>query len=146
MLDKISKLLTGDMLKILCDMGHGDELVIADANFPSATIGKRVIYCPGADVTAVLDAVKDIFPLDVKYSDKAAFVMDLTDSDKAAGMKTPEAWADYERVMRSRYEDIELGKIERFAFYERAKDAYAVIQTGEERIYGNLLLKKGVVL
>lgn len=146
MLDKISKLLTGDMLKILCDMGHGDEIVIADANFPSATIGKRVIYCPGADVTNVLDAIKDIFPLDVKYSEIAAFVMDLTDSDKASGMKTPTAWIDYENSLKSCYKDIELGKIERFAFYERAKEAYAVIQTGEERIYGNLLLKKGVVL
>ena len=146
MLSGISKLLTGDVLKILCDMGHGDEIVISDANFPAASISDRVIYCPGMNVSDVLEAIKKLFPLDVKYSDKAAFVMELTDSDKTSGMPDPESWADYERILKGEYENFELGKIERFAFYDRAKEAYAVILTGEERQYGNILLKKGVVL
>ena len=140
MLKGIDKLLTGDLLKTLCDMGHGDELVIADANFPAETVAKRLIRVPGVDGVRVAEAVLSVFPLDT-YVDTPACVMDLTDSDKAKGMPTPVIWAEYERVTGEK-----LGLIERFAFYERAKNAYLVIQTGEERQYGNLLLTKGVVL
>ena len=140
MLKGIDKLLTGELLKALCDMGHGDELVIADANFPAETVAKRLIRVPGVDGVRVAEAVLSVFPLDT-YVDTPACVMDLTDSDKAKGMPTPVIWAEYERVTGEK-----LGLIERFAFYERAKNAYLVIQTGEERQYGNLLLTKGVVL
>jgi len=146
MLNGISKILTGDLLKLLCDMGHGDEIIIADANFPAETIGKRLIRLPGIDVSTVLEAIKSIFPVDVKYSEVAAAVMDMTDSDKASGMKDPETWSDFEGILKTEYPEIKVGKLERYEFYERAKGAYAVIQTGEERIYGNLLLVKGVVL
>ncbi len=139
MLKGISKNLTGDLLKILCDMGHGDEIVIADANFPAETLGKRLVRMPGLDGGEVLDAIMPLFPLDT-YSEKPAYVMELTDSDKAKGMPEPEVWQVYRDAT-----GVELGTIERFAFYERAKKAYAVIQTGEERLYGNLLLVKGVV-
>lgn len=146
MLNGINKLLTGDMLKVLCDMGHGDELVIADANFPAETIAKRLIRCPGANSTELLKAIKDIYPMDVHYVDYPVQVMEVTDSDKAKGMETPVAWTEYVEVLSEDYPGLELGKIERFEFYDRAKNAYAVIQTGEERQYGNLLLTKGVVL
>ena len=140
MLKGIDKLLTGKMLKALCDMSHGDELVIADANFPAETVAKRLIRVPGVDGVRVAEAVLSVFPLDT-YVDNPACVMDLTDGDKAKGMPAPVIWRDYARVTGE-----ELGLIERFAFYERAKNAYLVIQTGEERQYGNLLLTKGVVL
>lgn len=140
MLKGIDKLLTGDILKALCDMGHGDELVIADANFPAETVAKRLIRVPGIDGVRMAEAIMSVFPLD-SYVDAPACVMDLTDGDKAKGMPTPVIWSEYARVMSA-----ELGKIERFAFYERAEKAYLVIQTGEERQYGNLLLTKGVVL
>ena len=140
MLKGIDKLLTGEMLKALCDMGHGDELVIADANFPAETVAKRLIRVPGVDGVRVAEAVLSVFPLDT-YVDNPACVMDLTDGDKAKGMPEPVIWRDYARVTGE-----ELGLIERFEFYERAKNAYLVIQTGEERQYGNLLLTKGVVL
>ncbi len=140
MLQGINKLLTGDMLKILCDMGHSDELVIADANFPAETIAKRLIRVPGVDGGELLEAILSVFPLDT-YVDCPVFVMDLTDSDKAKGMPEPEVWKIYRELSGQ-----ELGLIERFDFYERAKDAYAVIQTGEERQYGNILIKKGCVL
>lgn len=145
MLDNISKLLTGDMLKILCDMGHGDTIVLSDANFPGETCAKRLIRVPGITVTQILEGMVNLFPLDIAYTEFPAAVMDLTDADKAKGLPTPAAWADYERVLRTRYPDIQLGMIERFDFYEKAKNAYAVIQTGEERIYGNLILTKGCV-
>ena len=146
MLKGISKLLTGDLLKALSDMGHGDELVIADANFPADTVAKRLIRYPGIDgVTLARELVK-VFPLDT-YAEESACVMELTQSDQAKGMPTPMIWGEYDAVLKKEYgEETTLGKIERFDFYERAKSAYLVIQTGEERQYGNLLLVKGVVL
>lgn len=145
MLKGISKLLTGDLLKALCDMGHGDTLVIADANFPAESIAKRLIRYPGIDGATLLDAMAEVFPLDT-YVDSPAEVMDLTDGDKAKGMPTPVIWGTYTEILQKHYgEDTQLGLVERFAFYEKAKDAYLVIQTGEERQYGNLLLSKGVV-
>lgn len=146
MLMGISKLLTGDVLKILCDMGHGDELVIADANFPAETVGKRVVRLPGMDGVQLLKAIAPLFPVDT-YTEEPACVMDLTDGDKQKGMPIPVIWDAYQQVLTEecRSEAV-LGKIERFDFYDRARNAYAVIQTGEERQYGNLLLIKGVVL
>ena len=143
MLKNIDKLLMGDILKILCDMGHGDELVIADANFPADALATRLIQLPGIDGVKVAEAVFSVFPLDT-YSDPA-FIMDLTDSDKEKHMPIPVIWADYEKAVKANGGD-KLSKLERFEFYERAKKAYAIIQTGEERQYGNLLLVKGVVL
>ena len=140
MLKGIDKLLTGELLKALCDMGHGDELVIADANFPAETVAKRLIRVPGVDGVRVAEAVLSVFPLDT-YVDTPAYVMDLTDSDKAKGMPEPVIRGEYAKATGAK-----LGLIERFAFYERTKNAYLVIQTGEERQYGNLLLTKGVVL
>ena len=138
MLKNINKLLMGDLLKVLCDMGHGDELVIADANFPALSLGRRVLSLPGIDGVRAAEAVLSVFPLDT-YSDPA-FIMDLTESDKEKGMAAPEIWGEYEKLTGG------VKKLKRYAFYERAGKAYAVIQTGEERQYGNLILVKGVVL
>lgn len=151
MLNNISKILTGDMLKVLSDMGHGDELIIADANFPGETVAAdtvtgKLIRCPGVDVATLYEAISALFPLDAAYTEHPACVMDLSDGDKAKGMKTPEAWADFEKTLTRCYPGQTLGKIERYDFYARARKAYAVIQTGEERVYGNLLLVKGCVL
>lgn len=137
MLKGINKRLTGDLLKVLCDMGHGDELVIADANFPAETYAKRLIRMPGLDGVTVARAVLSVFPLD-SYSQPAA-VMDLTDGDNAKGMREPSIWEDFILLTGG------IEKIERYAFYERARKAFAVIQTGEERQYGNLILVKGVI-
>jgi len=145
MLDHVSKYLTGDLLKILCDMGHDDVLILADGNFPAETVARRLLRYPGLDTSVVLKGLVDIFPLDVNYTVHPACVMDLTKEDKAKGMKPPAAWEDFRSILRPRYGEIELGLIERFDFYERARKAYAVVQTGEERQYGNLLLVKGVV-
>ena len=143
MLKNIDKLLTGDLLKVLCDMGHGDELVIADANFPADALATRLIQLPGIDGVRAAEAVLSVLPLDT-YSDPA-FIMDLTDGDKAKGMPEPVIWPQYETLVKMNGAE-RLNKLERFAFYERAKSAYAVIQTGEGRQYGNLILVKGVVV
>ena len=140
MLNGINKLLTGDLLKVLCDMGHGDAIVIADANFPAETCGKRVIRLPGIDAVSVAKAVMSVIPLDT-YSEEPLIAMAITESDKQKGMARPEILGEYEKAL-----DHKVYEIERFAFYEKAKDCYAVIQTGEERIYGNLIIVKGVVL
>lgn len=140
MLNGIDKLLTGDILKALCDMGHGDTLVIADANFPAETVARRLIRMPGVDGIRMAQAVMSVFPLDT-YVDAPACVMDLTDGDKAKGMPEPVIWPMYAACT-----GVPLGKVERFDFYDRSQKAYLVIQTGEERQYGNLLLTKGVVL
>ena len=146
MLKKVSKLLTGDMLKVLCDMGHGDEIVIADANFPAEAVAKRLIRVPGIDAVSLCEAILEVFPLD-SYSDYPAALMDLTDSDKKKGMPVPGIWAEYEEILsEASQKRVEIELIERYAFYERAQKAFAVIQTGEEKQYGNLILVKGVIL
>lgn len=151
MLNGVSKILTGEVLHVLSDMGHGDVLIIADANFPGETISKstsygKLIRLPGIDVASVYEAINDIFPIDVAYSEKPIAVMELTDSDKAKGMSIPEAWKDFENTLHKNHPKTNLSMIERFAFYEKAKQSFVVIQTGEERQYGNLLLVKGCVL
>ncbi len=143
MLKNIDKLLTGDLLKLLCDMGHGDELVIADANFPADALATRLIQMPGIDGVRAAEAVLSVLPLDT-YSEPA-FIMDMTDGDKAKGMPEPVIWPQYEALVKKNGAE-RLNKLERYEFYERAKNAYAIIQTGEERQYGNLILVKGVVL
>ncbi len=145
MLDKISKLLTGDMLKVLSDMGHGDTIVIADANFPVSPVQKNLIRCPGMNVSDILDAISEIFPIDVEYTEHPAVVMELTPGDKAKNLPRPEAWNEYEEILHRRYPELNLGNVERMDFYAHTENAYAVFLTGESRIYGNLLLTKGIV-
>ncbi len=144
MLNSISKLLTGDLLKILCDMGHGDKIAIVDANFPAATNGKRVLQFPGVNADDLLKAVIPLFPLD-HVSDYAARLMDMDPKDKAAGMAEPELWSVFSKIVSDTYPDKKTGFVSRDDFYQWARDSYAVIQTGEARLYGNIILVKGVV-
>lgn len=151
MLNGISKILTGEILKVLSDMGHGDVLIIADANFPGEKIAKETSYgklirVPGISGSEVYEALEPLFPLDADYTEFPACVMELTDSDKEKGMQDPVIWEAFEKTLHKQYPALELGKIGRFEFYEKAEKAYAVIETGEERKYGNLLLVKGCVL
>ena len=142
MLKGISKLISPELLKTLCEMGHGDEIVIADGNFPSENFGKRVIRADGISGTAMLDAVLSLIPLDT-YSEKNFILMELTESDK--GKINPTIWGEYEKIANKHDKNVKIGQLERYAFYERAKNAYAVIATGEEAVYANIILKKGVI-
>lgn len=145
MLKGVSKLLTGDLLKALCDMGHGDELVIADANFPAYTVGQRVISYPGVDATTILKEIVKLFPLDHAVQEPAV-VLDLIPEDIARGYTHADIWDDFTEILQTEYgKNKKLAAMERESFYERSRKAYLVILTGEERLYGDLLLVKGVV-
>lgn len=141
MLKNIPKIMSPELLKILMEMGHGDEIVLADGNFPAETIGQRVVRCDGHGVSELLDAVMRFFPLDT-YTDKPVMLMEVVKGDPVV----PTIWEDYKAVI-NKYEpeNCKIEMIERFDFYERAKKAYAVVATGEEAIYANIILKKGVV-
>ena len=140
MLKGLSPLLSADLLHALASMGHGDDIVLADANFPSATHAKRLIRMPGVGAAQVLDAVLSVMPLDT-FVDAPALTMQVVGDAQAV----PPAVADFNRVLASHGAQA-AGSLERFAFYERAAQAFAVIATGETRVYGNIILRKGVVL
>ncbi|MBE5950412.1 MAG: L-fucose mutarotase [Lachnospiraceae bacterium] len=144
MLKGISPILSPALLKALCEMGHGDELVIADGNFPSESIGKDaiVIRADGHGIPEILDAVLALLPLDA-YVEKPVALMEVVPGDTCP---TPEIWATYKELLKKHEpEHCKIEMTERFAFYERAKGAYLIIATGETAIYANILLKKGVV-
>ena len=138
MLKKIPKIIPPDLLKILCEMGHGDEIVIADGNFPSARLGQRVVYLSGNGACEVLEAILELLPLD-SYA-QPLYLMEKVKGDK---VETP-IWEEYKAIVK-KYDDAEFEQLERYAFYERAGKAYAVVATGESALYANILLKKGVI-
>lgn len=142
MLKGISKKLSPELLKVLCEMGHGDEIVIADANFPSETFGARVIRADGISGADMLEAVLSVIPLDT-YSNPNLILMQLMACDE--GKINPVIWDEYKKIARAADDNVNVGNIDRFEFYERAKRAYAVIATGEEAVYANVLVKKGVI-
>ena len=144
MLKGISPLISPELLKALAQMGHGDELVIADGNFPCHSVGKNsiVIRADGHGVPEILDAVLKLIPLDT-YTEKPVALMEVVTGDTCG---TPEIWQTYEEILNKYEPDHhEIDYTERFAFYERAEKAYLIIATGEKAIYANILLKKGVV-
>lgn len=144
MLKGIPGILSPELLCALSQMGHGDELVIADGNFPCHSVGKNsiVIHADGHGVPEILDAVLQVLPLDT-YSEKPVGLMEVVKGDN---VETP-IWDKYNRLLQ-KYEPThhEIEYIERFAFYERAKGAYLIIATSEQALYANILLKKGVVV
>ena len=142
MLIGIHPLLTADLLHAMASMGHGDELALVDANFPSVSIGKRVVNLPGASAPDALAAILTRFPLDASPG-PAAFTMAVVGDPRAV----PEPVAAFAAVLaRSAPADAKpMVPLERHAFYERARHAFVVVRTGELRKYGNLLLVKGVV-
>lgn len=145
MLKNIPKILSPELLKILCEMGHSDRIVIGDGNFPAESMGKnaKVIRCDGHGVPEILDAILQVFPLDV-YVDKPVNLMEVMPGDT---VETP-IWDTYKEIV-AKYDErgtAVIGNIERFAFYEEAKTAYAIIATSESALYANIMLQKGVVV
>jgi len=138
MLKGIPKIISPELLKIMAEMGHGDEIVIGDGNFPGASMAQRLVRCDGHDAPALLEAMLQLFPLDT-YA-KPVYLMEKVPGDT---VETP-IWDTYAEIIKP-YTDEAPEMIERFAFYERAKKAYCVIQTGESALYANVILKKGVV-
>jgi len=140
MLKGIPPILNPELLHVLRAMGHGDEIAIVDANFPAESSGPPVIRLDGVLATDLLDAVLTVMPLDT-FVDQQAFAMEVV-GDPAAREQTHR---DFDALIGKHEAGMSLSLLERFAFYDRVKGAFAVVQTGERRLYGNVLLKKGIV-
>jgi L-fucose mutarotase len=141
LLKGLSPLLVPDLLQVLCAMGHGDEIAIVDANFPAASVGRRVIEVAGATTTEVLEAVLDVMPLDTFVS-PAAVTMEVVGDARAR----PAPVLEFEDAIARRSQDTRaLGHHERKMFYDRARQACAIVRTGDTRPYANILLVKGVI-
>jgi len=141
MLKKISPLLSPELLKTLAEMGHGDELVLADGNFPSASMAQRLLRADGHGVSVLLTAILQLFPLDT-FVERPVALMAVVPGHNYQ----PTIWDEYRRIIQASGEPFtDFEYVERFAFYERARKAYAVLATGETALYANVILKKGVV-
>ena len=138
MLKNISKVLSPELLKALCEMGHGNTLVIADGNFPSESMCDNVIRYDGNDIPSILDAILSVFPVDT-FTEEPVKLMECPDQD-------PPIWEKYKKLL-NHHENRTVGckALERFAFYEEAKKAYLIIATHETALYANILITKGVV-
>jgi L-fucose mutarotase len=140
MLKGIPPILGPDLLHILRAMGHGDEIAIVDANYPADNAGPSVVRLDGISATDVLDAVLTLMPLDT-FVDEQAIGMEVVGDPK----KREQTHKDFDKLIKKHEPGMKLTLLERFAFYDRVEDAYAIVQTGERRLYGNVLLKKGII-
>ena len=140
MLNKIPKVLSADLLKLMMVMGHGDELVIGDGNFPAESNGTRVIHLDGHGVPEILDGILELMPLDT-YVETPVALMAVVPGDPVV----PTIWDEYRAILKKHGCEKEPEFMERFAFYERAKKAFCIVESTELAIYGNIILKKGVV-
>ena len=141
MLKGISPLIQPELLKIIAEMGHGDEIVIGDANFPAASLGKRCIRCDGHKVTEIIDAILQLLPLDT-FTESPVTLMSVMPGTTP---DTPPIWEEIQKVIDKNEPGKKIDFLGRFDFYERSRQAYATIQTGETALYACVILKKGVI-
>ncbi|MEN8838420.1 MAG: RbsD/FucU domain-containing protein [Celeribacter marinus] len=142
MLHNIPAILPPEALFYMAQMGHGDMLVIGDSNFPAQSMGQRVIRCEGSNASQILDAVVTLFPLDTFVEDRAVTMQVVGAPDTI-----PPAVAEFQAIIDAKGDNpAPIVSVERFAFYDRARAAFAVIQTGEPRPYGNIILTKGIIV
>jgi L-fucose mutarotase len=141
MLKGINAIISPELLKVLCEMGHGDHLVIADGNFPAASNAKRLIRMDGHGVPEVLDAILSLFPLD-QYVEKQVSLMEVCKGDTVV----PTIWEKYKEIIEKYEPDAQIEFLERFDYYDEAKKAYAIIATSESAQYANVILKKGCII
>ena len=140
MLKNVPSIISPELLKILMEMGHGDTIVIGDGNFPAAANAKRLVRLDGHGVPEILDAILKLMPLDT-YVKTPVSLMDNGDKENR-----PPIWDEYKKIIEKNEGEKDIELIERFAFYTRAKNAYAIIATGETAIYANVILQKDVVI
>jgi L-fucose mutarotase len=139
-LKQIDPLLNAQLLSILAEMGHGDELAVVDANFPAATMGKRVVYI-SASAVDTLNAVLTLLPLD-DFVETPATVMQVVGDPDAV----PETVKEFQQSLdHAEKRPIKVARVDRFSFYDRTRSAFAVIATGETRLYGCIIVTKGVI-
>ncbi|MBQ9940485.1 MAG: fucose isomerase [Clostridia bacterium] len=141
MLKNIPKILSPELIKVLCEMGHGDEIVIADANFPACSVSENsvLVRADGLGGCELLDAILSLIPLD-QYDTCNFMLMQTVEGDDK-----PPIWEEYRKIMKKYEDKAEFSFIPRMDYYERAKKAYAVVAGGEEQVYANIILKKGVI-
>jgi L-fucose mutarotase len=142
MLKGIPPIISPELMKTILEMGHGDDFVLADGNFPAVSCAQRLIRADGHNVPELLDAILQFFPLD-QYVKQPVGLMAVVPGDPTK----PTIWEEYKAIVSKhdpRAADFEF--IERFAFYERAKTAFAIVATSEKALYANIILKKGVVV
>ncbi|MBQ4465849.1 MAG: fucose isomerase [Oscillospiraceae bacterium] len=145
MLKNIPPILSPELLKVLCEMGHSDRIVLADGNFPAESMGKNaiVLRADGHGVPELLDAILTVFPLDT-YTEHPVTLMEVVPGDP---VKTP-IWDTYREIL-ARHDDRggnAIGTLERFAFYDEARTAYCIVATSEQAQYANVMLQKGVIV
>ena len=140
MLKGIPHILSPDLLHALQSMGHGDEITIVDGNYPGQSAGPRLIRADGHSGTDLLEAILSVMPLDDFVPDPVVVMQVVGD----AGQRPPVV-VEYEKIVTRFEPAVKLTSLERFAFYKRANVGYAMVQTGEQRLYGNIILKKGVI-
>jgi L-fucose mutarotase len=142
MLKGIPKIISPELMKALMEMGHSDELIIADGNFPADTCASNlVVRCDGHNVPEILDAILKFFPLD-PYVESPIALMQVVPGDNVK----PVIWDEYKNIANKYENNVNIEFVERFAFYERAKKAYVIVATSEKALYANIILKKGVVV
>ncbi|MFD0828294.1 RbsD/FucU family protein [Neobacillus sp. M.A.Huq-85] len=141
MLKGIPTVISPDLMKILLEMGHGDEIVLADGNFPAESCTQRSVRSDGHSISMLLDAILKFLPLD-QYVELPVSLMDVVPGDNIS----PVIWEEYDEIIK-KYEPSfrRFEYVSRFDFYERAKKAFAIVATGEKAQYANLILKKGVI-
>ena len=142
MLKGIPHILSPDLLKILAEMGHGDELVIGDCNFPAASIGKRCVRADGIGSAELLEAILQLLPLDTFVEAPVALMRVVAGTMDGV----PPIWGQFRAIIENCQPDIKLEEIDRPAFYERAKNAYATVATTERALYACIIIKKGVLI
>jgi L-fucose mutarotase len=141
MLKNIPPIITPDLMKTMMEMGHGDELIIADGNYPSFSQNVKTISMDGHGVEVILDAILGFFPLDTYVKNPIA-LMRVMDGDPTV----PKIWDSYYKIFKKYgYNKSLIYNIDRFDFYDRSKRSFAIISTSEKELYANILLKKGVV-
>lgn len=142
MLKGISPLLSPELLKVIAEMGHGDELVIGDCNFPAASMGQRCVRADGHSAVALLDAILQLFPLDT-FVEAPVTLMAVVPGTLA---EDPPIWSEFQETADKYEPGTKMEFVERFAFYERARAAYATVQTGEQALYACVIIKKGTLI
>jgi L-fucose mutarotase len=140
MLNKIPKILSADLVRHMMHMGHGDELIIGDGNFPAESLGVPVVHLDGHGVCEVLDAILELMPLD-SYVPIPVAVMEVVPGDTIV----PHIWDEFREILKKHGYIVEPEQIERFAFYERSRKAFCIVATSEPAQYANIILKKGIV-
>jgi L-fucose mutarotase len=142
MLKGIPKIIPPKLMMILMEMGHGDEIVIGDGNYPASSSSKRLVRCDGHEVIDILDVILQFFPLDT-FVDKPVTLMSIVEGDD---VKSPPIWDEYRKIVKKHHNNFnEFNFEERFDFYRRSKESYAVIATSDQHLYANVILKKGII-